>query len=1101
MNAALGINWLHLSDLHVGMTDQGWMWPAFKHRFFSDLAQMHGRTGPWHLVLFTGDLTQRGLEPEFSRLTEILQELFAHLRKLGSNPVFFCVPGNHDLIRPDSLDPEARVLLQWWDFRDVQGDVFQNAGSRYLAAIKDAFGTFVEWQSQLAEHGVPCLDLEYGLMPGDSAGRLVVEGHSVGIVGLNSAWLQLSDGDFRGRLHVDPRQLLAVTGGDTDHWCGQNHVNLLITHHPSSWLHPKSVATWDSEVAPAGRFDAHLFGHMHEPDSLSVSRGGGAAKTHVQAASIFGLESYGNETQRIQGYSLNRISRRGSDVVLRTWPRIGRYKRDGSYSLVPNHDFELDADNGFDQVTRRSVELTPLSAQEQPAADREVKLIDKTKDRYLEKTEVVLVANEAHVKVRTVEQNLVGVALKEERVAWIQADWGMGEEGFLWSLQQSLGFGGSKTYRLDLSAYRDRVSFSDRLVDEIGCSLSQYCELLSSAGTCLLVLDDPVFTELSEPSILGDIAEVTKIIQQYCPSVHIVVLIRQRTYGRQDVVRLNPLDEADTRAYIDAHHLGGASLANSDTVSQLHRHTDGVPSRIDSALKELEVASLSELLSSNSDVEVLENPEQGAPPALVSSIAELASPDSARVLQRTFSLLKTLSMFPQGEQLIRIKRFLGVHPYMPAHARELLDRGLVDSVPIVQVGRPEGAEAAKILLVRRTVRDYVRSLMTEDEQSAANEQALDLYFGPQWRSGKYKTSSAGRFNSPATARAEVSNASMVLLRLIRSAAAKGSRSKVRQALGVAYFLATQLRDGGHYRGVVSLYEDIRASLEGGEYSAELDLLKHRYAQSLRMLSDRKAAIRVFRELLGSNIQNRVKTDIHLSLALCYDQEKQSDDAVRHAKFAVAQADADSGVALQAQAMLVRYGEIVDEGSLRAIEASARKKKRHVVANNIALERAATLGFENYDAIEECLRPVLASAAECGDHYNLLRARIRLARSLRAAGRPIRTEERQWLMEAYQYLHGQRLAHLFDECHELLWTVFEETRDTPNLLRLFRFSSIVWRLESREVLEAQYLQRTLPSLVQPAMPSLRAADKETAYFLTRLQFSTGAASIAGDTPPR
>jgi len=29
--------WLHLSDLHVGLSNQDWMWPSLKHLLFDDL--------------------------------------------------------------------------------------------------------------------------------------------------------------------------------------------------------------------------------------------------------------------------------------------------------------------------------------------------------------------------------------------------------------------------------------------------------------------------------------------------------------------------------------------------------------------------------------------------------------------------------------------------------------------------------------------------------------------------------------------------------------------------------------------------------------------------------------------------------------------------------------------------------------------------------------------------------------------------------------------------------------------------------------------------------------------------------------------------------
>src|SRR3978361_1640460 len=45
-------NWLHLSDLHVGMRGQDHLWPNIKSAFFDDLALMHERSGPWQAVFF-----------------------------------------------------------------------------------------------------------------------------------------------------------------------------------------------------------------------------------------------------------------------------------------------------------------------------------------------------------------------------------------------------------------------------------------------------------------------------------------------------------------------------------------------------------------------------------------------------------------------------------------------------------------------------------------------------------------------------------------------------------------------------------------------------------------------------------------------------------------------------------------------------------------------------------------------------------------------------------------------------------------------------------------------------------------------------------------
>ena len=58
--AAATISWLHLTDLHVGMSEQAHLWPNVRNAFLTDLERLCAKTGPWSLVFFTGDLVQSG---------------------------------------------------------------------------------------------------------------------------------------------------------------------------------------------------------------------------------------------------------------------------------------------------------------------------------------------------------------------------------------------------------------------------------------------------------------------------------------------------------------------------------------------------------------------------------------------------------------------------------------------------------------------------------------------------------------------------------------------------------------------------------------------------------------------------------------------------------------------------------------------------------------------------------------------------------------------------------------------------------------------------------------------------------------------------------
>jgi 3',5'-cyclic AMP phosphodiesterase CpdA len=135
--------WLHLTDLHVGMKDQDWMWPRLKDRFYQDLTRLHSVTGNWDLVIFSGDMTQRGSREDFNYLDTILEDLWKHFKKLGCSPKLIVLPGNHDLVWP-TMTSQYRTLKRWWDDKEVRDEFFSKQDNEYTQAVAK---TFVEYDA------------------------------------------------------------------------------------------------------------------------------------------------------------------------------------------------------------------------------------------------------------------------------------------------------------------------------------------------------------------------------------------------------------------------------------------------------------------------------------------------------------------------------------------------------------------------------------------------------------------------------------------------------------------------------------------------------------------------------------------------------------------------------------------------------------------------------------------------------------------------------------------------------------------------------------------------------------------------------------------
>lgn len=339
-NLKCSFSWLHLTDLHQGMREQHWLWPGVREIFFADLKRLHDKCGPWDLVLFTGDLTQLGSAQEFEKLDQLMKELWDFFDKLGSSPKLLAVPGNHDLVRPNKKDPAVRLLQQWLNLPDIQEEFWEDAESPYHQVVTKAFENYmIWWDNQTFKPK----DLKLGTLPGDFSATIEKEGAKLGIVGLNTSFLQLTGDNYEGKLALHPRQFHQACNGDGSAWTKQHNACLLLTHHPPGWLNPNSQRDLKAEITSHGRFAVHLCGHLHEAFSGEIVEGGADARRIWQGRSLFGLEYYSRENtevQRLHGYTAGKVEVSENKGNLIFWPREARLQG-GQRSIVPDYSLVL----------------------------------------------------------------------------------------------------------------------------------------------------------------------------------------------------------------------------------------------------------------------------------------------------------------------------------------------------------------------------------------------------------------------------------------------------------------------------------------------------------------------------------------------------------------------------------------------------------------------------------------------------------------------------------------------------------------------------------------------------------------------------------------
>ena len=340
-------SWLQLTDFHQGMREQDRLWDNVKEQFFKDLKRLYKKSNtPWDMVLFTGDLTQKGKPEEFEQINSFIEELWGFFKTelhFPKEPVLLAVPGNHDLTRPDSNDHSVRQLREsFLSATSIQEEFWENDKCRYRQVVNEAFQNYLSWWDN--QHYRPQDNFQKGIIPGDFSYTFRKGDSSFGIVGLNSSFLQLTNDNYEKKLFIDSLQFKNACNDNGANWINQHNASLFITHHPPTWLSNNSRRNLQENII-GDYFAAHLCGHLHEAAFQDIAEGGGDFQRTWQGLSPFGLEYFGDETNKRQsrshGYTAGTIQIINQEKgKLFFYPRQLRLQG-RTRNIVPDYSFQL----------------------------------------------------------------------------------------------------------------------------------------------------------------------------------------------------------------------------------------------------------------------------------------------------------------------------------------------------------------------------------------------------------------------------------------------------------------------------------------------------------------------------------------------------------------------------------------------------------------------------------------------------------------------------------------------------------------------------------------------------------------------------------------
>jgi hypothetical protein len=351
-----GVNFtfLLLNNLCMGSNESVDTWRIVCDRLVADFDRLEPVFQPgFDLVLFLGDAAQSGDYREFRGFEAFLGLLWKFWNEeKGCHPILLSVPGNHDLSRPKSdVEKRLRKQLKNWHNDDVLKKAHlsfsRSNPSKFQQLINACFADYNASWERFDSHWRE--KTRTGLFPGDFSTSITKDGHSLGIVGLNSTYLQLDGDDLEGRLAIEREQFRAVCRPSADgvSWAEQQSLCVLMTHHSPEWLYEDCERLLDHEIYPGARISVHFCGHNHQSKFRHRASWPPSLPLVQMASPLFrrpGIDLHGKSEMR-HGYIAGRIQIVDRKASIRFWPRLA--SKDTNWVMQPDSsNFELQKDGG-----------------------------------------------------------------------------------------------------------------------------------------------------------------------------------------------------------------------------------------------------------------------------------------------------------------------------------------------------------------------------------------------------------------------------------------------------------------------------------------------------------------------------------------------------------------------------------------------------------------------------------------------------------------------------------------------------------------------------------------------------------------------------------
>jgi hypothetical protein len=777
--------------------------------------------------------------------------------------------------------------------------------------------------------------------------------------------------------------------------------------------------------------------------------------------SLFGLEYYeeNSTSERIHGYTAGIYHIDSGKISKTIWPRIS-LKISSGIKISQNEEFNLDKDSSS------MFEMLKQSESDEASDNTEKEFIDiekKNKNLFSEKTitdrglaRTLYKEVNSHKGIRFQERKLATEKLNTQKLCWIVTRFGLGEDEFIGSILSDTNINVGNCFCINC----DEVSNIEDLTNVFNTTffhkITEFFDVINTLDNPLLVFDN-----LNE-NLCNDSANLKEFVQtifDFSTELKIVIVSNNIPDSRIfNYIELTELDIPAVKQYIEKSN----DLQSSFTFieyEKIHRISSGIPLYIDKIIEQLSFRPLTDLGDMEFDSSSGEDTNMILPKTIQSEVKRLRLDDSKQS-DRRFKLLSVISLLHNGETYERLRKYSPSSPFHVDDVSFLLKNKLIETIQVNSIfeQKQNDNELIKIIKAPREIRDFMNTLLSDDDKLEIYKNICNLYLGSNWRNSiKLIQSKDAELNLIIH-----QNLQFAIRFILLNGIENENELETTRMTRVSMSLIEYFSDKGAYKDAVSLSEETLLLTKDVSFDDILTTrvyLMKSLGENLRMTSIHEKSIDILKSICDdeeNSLSRNERNNIRLSIAYAYETQDNKENAISYANLINDnEKNKNSYLYLAAESVIAHF---IDENDTRIRKLNTLKNKANkfgytTLKANIILEISSIKRtIKQVPHLDKVIKDPKIST------YNKIRT-LALKSDIILKTKNIHeitNEDLFGLHISYSYSFYQRLLSLLNNCHRLAWKYWLEQHRFDQLLNLFRYSSFVWRLCGDTNLEQRYI---------------------------------------------